>query len=33
MRISATGPIVASELVGDQMLQFLTAVRPQRISP
>jgi hypothetical protein len=33
MRITATGPIVASELVGDQMLQFLTAVRPQRISP
>jgi hypothetical protein len=33
MRISATGPIVAGELIGDQMLQFLTAVRPQRISP
>jgi hypothetical protein len=24
---------VAGELIGDQMLQFLTAVRPQRISP
>jgi hypothetical protein len=33
MRITATGPIVAGELIGDQMLQFLTAVRPQRISP
>ncbi len=32
MRITASGPIVAGELVGDQMLQFLTAVRPQRIS-
>jgi hypothetical protein len=33
MRITATGPIVAGELIGDQMLQFLTVVRPQRISP
>jgi hypothetical protein len=32
MRITATGPIVAGELIGDQMLQFLAAVRPQRIS-
>ena len=33
IRIRATSPIVAGELIGDQMLQFLVAVRPQRISP